>query len=67
MLFWDYSRLAQSKCTKGAGARPNYLKRLLKECAQGVDIQSDEELAKLMCDRQLWVKHVENIVRENYN
>ena len=45
----DHSRLVQGKCSRGAGARPNYAKRLLKECSSVV--QSDVELAKLMQDR----------------
>ena len=65
LLFWDHSRLVQGKCSRGAGARPNYAKRLLKECSSVV--QSDVELAKLMQDRVEWDKRVRIFVRENYN
>ena len=65
LLLWDHSKLVWSKCTKGAGARPNYAKRLLIECASVV--RSDVELAKLMADRGEWKKRIPFIVSENYN
>jgi hypothetical protein len=65
LLFWDHSKLVWSKCTKGAGARPNYAKRLLMECSSVV--RSDIELVSLMLDRDEWKKRIPLIVRENYN
>jgi len=65
LLFWDHSKLVQGKCSMGAGARPNYAKRLLKECS--CVVQSDVELAKLMLDRVEWDRRVRIIVRENCN
>ena len=49
LLLWDHSKLAWSKCSKGAGARPNYAKRLLLECS--CIVRSDTELSSLMKDR----------------
>jgi len=65
LLLWDRSNLVQGKCSKGAGARPNYAKRLLKECSSV--IRSDVELARLMSDRDEWKKRVPGIVRTNCN
>ena len=65
ILFWDHSRMTRGKCSKGAGARPNYAKRLLTECS--CIVQSDVELSKLMQDRVEWDKRVRIVVRENYN
>ncbi len=55
LLFWDYSNISWGRCSKGAGARPNYAKRLLSECSSIV--RSDVELLakfKLMNDRDKW-------------
>jgi len=63
LLFWDYSNISWGRCSKGAGARPNYAKRLLSECSSIV--RSDVELAKLMNDRDEWRDRIAYIVREN--
>ena len=63
LLFWDYSNISWGRCSKGAGARPNYAKRLLSECSSIV--RSDVELAKLMNDRNEWKDRIAYIVREN--
>ena len=65
LLLWDHSNLTGSKCSKGAGARPNYAKRLLSECSSV--IRSDVELSKLMQDRDEWRKRIPLFVSENYN
>jgi hypothetical protein len=65
LLFWDHSKLTGGPCSKGAGARPNYAKRLLKECSSCVN--SDIELARLMANRDEWRKRIPGIVRTNYN
>jgi hypothetical protein len=65
LLFWDHSKQVRGKCSKGAGARPNYAKRLLKECS--CIVQSDVELAKLMSDREQWKIRIELVVSSNYN
>jgi hypothetical protein len=46
LLLWDHSNLSWSTCSKGAGARPNYAKRLLNECCSVV--RNVDELRKLM-------------------
>ena len=48
LLIWDLSNpsLSWSTCSKGAGARPNYAKRLLNECSSSV-VRNDDELRKL--------------------
>ena len=63
LLFWDHSNIIWGRCTKGAGARPNYAKRLLSECSSIV--RSDIELARLMNDRDEWRARIAYIVREN--
>ena len=50
---------------RGAGARPNYAKRLLEEC--GCVVRSDTELVKLMKDREQWQLRIKMIVEDNYN
>ena len=65
LLFWDHTRMISGKCTRGAGARPNYAKRLLEEC--GCVVRSDTELAKLMKDREQWQLRIKMIVEDNYN
>ena len=65
LLFWDHTKMTGSKCTKGAGARPNYAKRLLQEC--GCVVRSDTELANLMKDREEWKCRIKMIVEENCN
>jgi len=56
LLLWDHSKLSWGKCTKGAGARPNYAKRLLKECSCVVN--SDMELRDLLVDRVEWRRRI---------
>jgi hypothetical protein len=63
ILLWDHSNLTWSKCSKGAGARPNYAKRLLSECSTVV--RSDIELGNLMRNREEWRKRIAFIVSEN--
>ena len=65
LLLWDHSNLSWNKCSKGAGARPNYAKRLLSECSSVV--RSDIELSSLMKNRDEWRKRIPFIVSENYN
>ena len=60
LLLWDHSKLSRGKCTLGAGARPKYAKRLLKEC--GSVVQSDDELRKLLLNRDEWRKRIHSIV-----
>ena len=57
--------MSGGKCTKGAGARPNYAKRLLLECSYVV--RNDTELANLMKDREQWQRRIKMIVEDNYN
>ena len=63
LLFGDYSNISWGRCSKGAGARPNYVERLLSECSSIV--RSDVELAKLMNDRDEWRDRIAYSVREN--
>jgi hypothetical protein len=65
LLLWDHSNLCWSKCSKGAGARPNYAKRLLKECSSAVS--SDEELRNLMLNAEEWKKRIPGFIRKNCN
>ena len=61
--FWDYLNISWGRCSKGAGARPNYAKSLHSE-STGI-VRSNVELAKLMNDRDEWTDHIAYIVREN--
>ena len=65
LLLWDHSNLSWSTCSKGAGARPNYAKRLLNECSSVV--RNDDELRKLMLNDVEWKKRIPGFIRENYN
>ena len=69
MLLWDHVNLTAGRCSKGAGARPNYAKRLLKECAAGRDrlVETDVELRNLLLDRVQWRRRISSIVQANYN
>ena len=66
LLFWDHTRVTGGKCSRGAGVRPNYAKRLLKEC-ECVGVMSDIELGSLMLDRTPWRDRIPFIVSQNYN
>jgi hypothetical protein len=60
LLFWDHTKMSGGKCTKGAGARPYYAKRLLLECS--CVVRSDTELANLMKDKEQWQRRNKMIV-----
>jgi hypothetical protein len=61
LLFWP--GIIHNYITKEAGPRPNFAKRLLKDCGaiEGL-YTSDTELVKLMKDRDEWRKRIKNIV-----
>ena len=66
LVFWDHTKMARCKCAPGAGSRGNNAKLLLKKAGK-VDglVVSDQELTKLMKDRDEWRLRVRTIVLEN--
>ena len=58
LVFWDHTKMARCKCAPGAGSRENSAKLLLKKAG-------NQELTKLMKDRDEWRLRVRAIVLEN--
>ena len=66
LVFWDHTKMAICKCAPGAGSRGNNAKLLLKKAGK-VDglVFSDQELTKLMKDRDEWRLSACSIVIDN--
>jgi hypothetical protein len=62
LLLWDYTKLVGCKCSKGA-SNANYSRQLLKAIGrvEGL-VTSDEEVHKLMLDREAWRSRIKLIV-----
>jgi hypothetical protein len=62
LLLWDHSKLVNCKCAKGT-SNANYSRQLLKAIGR-VDgiVASDEEVHKLMLDRESWRSRIKMIV-----
>jgi hypothetical protein len=63
-LLWDHTKLVNRKCSKGA-SNANYSRQLLKAIGR-VDglVTSDEEVLKLMLDREAWRSRIKMILAE---
>jgi hypothetical protein len=65
LLLWDHTKLVNCKCAKGT-FNANYSRQLLKAIGRvDVLVTSDEELRKLMLDREAWRSRVKMIVAAN--
>jgi hypothetical protein len=62
LLLWDHTKLVNCKCSKGA-SNANYSRQLLKAIGrvEGL-LTSDEEVHKLMLDREEWRSKIKMIV-----
>jgi hypothetical protein len=61
LLLWDHTKLVNCKCAKGA-SNANYSRQLLKAIGRvnGL-VTSDEEVRKLMQDREAWRSRIKMI------
>ena len=64
LVFWDHTKMARCKCAPGAGSRGNNAKLLKAGRVDGL-VVSDQELIKLMKDRDERRLRVRAIVLEN--
>ena len=67
LVFWDHTKMARCKCSVGAGSRANSAKLLLLKKVGKVPglVVCDDELVKLMKDRDEWKKRIGSIVFAN--
>jgi hypothetical protein len=65
LLLWDHTKLVNSKCSKGA-SNANYSRQLPKAIGRvnGL-VTGDEEVRKLMLDREAWRSRIKMIVAAN--
>jgi hypothetical protein len=65
LLLWDHTKLVNCKCSKGA-SDANYSRQLLKAIGrvEGL-VTSDEEVRKLMLDREAWRSRIKMILAAN--
>jgi hypothetical protein len=65
LLLWDQTRLVNCKCSKGA-SNASYSRQLLKAIGRVEElVTSDEEVRKLMLDREVWRSRIKMIVAKN--
>jgi hypothetical protein len=66
LLLWDRTKLVNCKCSKGA-SNANYSRQLLKAIGRVDDglVTSDEEVRKLMLDREAWRSRIKLTVAVN--
>jgi hypothetical protein len=64
-LLWDRTKIVNCKCSKGA-SNANYSRQLLQAIGR-VDglVTGDEEVRKLMLDREAWRSRINMIVAAN--
>jgi hypothetical protein len=64
LLLWDHTKLVNRKCSKGA-SNANYSRQLLKAIGRmdGL-VTSDEEVCKLMLDREAWRSMIKMLVNK---
>jgi hypothetical protein len=53
LLLWDHTKLVHCKCSKGA-FNANYSRQLLRAIGRVDGLAGDEEMRKLMLDREAW-------------
>jgi hypothetical protein len=62
LLLWDHTKFVNCKCSKGA-SNVNYSRQLLKAIGRVDGLTSDEEVRKLMLDREAWRSRIKMQIR----